>query len=159
MMWIRIDCIRVQVNKISKFSKHLLIFKSQQKTFNFQVTLNLLFLRFRLQTYNFLRQKDFCGLNCAFPFILSVILYLWIRIRIHGPKWIRIYITGCANIIIIFSLGDKCRHLSLNWFLFSAAGLPRLVYNFPLQISRQIPAGNFYLQIFVSNHQSTNQVF
>ena len=55
VMWIRIDCIRIrihkvgsiririQVHKISKFSKHLLIFESKKKTFNFQVTLHLLF--------------------------------------------------------------------------------------------------------------------
>ena len=44
---------------------------------------------FRLEKYNFLRKNnDFCWLNSAFPYILSVILYLWIRI--HGPKWIRI---------------------------------------------------------------------
>ena len=55
VMWIRIDSqnlinpdpVRIQVNKITKFSKH-------------------------------------CWLNSAFPFILSVILHLWIRIRPAG---------------------------------------------------------------------------
>ena len=44
---------------------------------------HLLFFRFRLEKYNFLRKKNLCWLNSVFPFILSVILYLWIRIRIH----------------------------------------------------------------------------
>ena len=80
-MWIRIDCIRIriQVNKITKFTKHLLILKSK-KISTFKVTLNILFFRFRLEKYNFLRKKDFRWLNSAFPFILSVILYLWIHI-------------------------------------------------------------------------------
>ena len=51
-MWIRIDCIRIQihkiwiqiqVSKITKFSKHLLILKVK-KTLYFQGPLNLLFL-------------------------------------------------------------------------------------------------------------------
>ena len=47
---------------------------------------HLLFFRFRLEKYNFLRKKKyFYWLNSAFPFILSVILYLWIRIRIRNP--------------------------------------------------------------------------
>ena len=51
---------RIKVNKITKFSKHLLIFKSK-KTFNFQVT-NLLFFKFRLEKYNLLRKiKIFVG--------------------------------------------------------------------------------------------------
>ena len=50
--------------------------------------LHLLFFRFRQEKYNFLRKFFFALLNSALPFILSVILYLWIRI--HGPKWIRI---------------------------------------------------------------------
>ena len=89
VMWIRIDCIRIriQVNKITKFLKHFLIFKVK-KTFYFQVTLNLLFLGSDLKNKFPAKKKIFLLVKLCFSFILSVILYLWIRI--HGPKWIRI---------------------------------------------------------------------
>ena len=76
---------RIQVHKISKFSKHLLIFESKKKTFNFQVTLHLLFKGSELKHIISCENKDFCWLNSAFPFIFSVILCLWIRIRIRNP--------------------------------------------------------------------------
>ena len=43
------------------------------------------FFRFRFEQYNFLQKKPpqkVCLLNSSFP----LILYPWIRIRIHGPK-------------------------------------------------------------------------
>ena len=57
-------------------------------------------------------KKRFCWLNSAFPFILSVILYLWIRIRIHVPKWIRIrfYITDLkAQWTVIWNVRYVCK--------------------------------------------------
>ena len=52
---------------------------------NFYLNLGdkLLFFRFRREKYNFLRKK-LCLLNSSFLFSL----YLWIRI--HGSKWMRI---------------------------------------------------------------------
>ena len=47
---------------------------------------HLLFFRFRLEKYNFLQNNVFCLLNSAFSFILSVILYLWIRIHITAAS-------------------------------------------------------------------------
>ena len=98
VMWIRIDCmririhniwrmlIRIQVNKNTK-----LILKVRKKNYS-NLYLNLIisyFFKFRLEKYNFLRQKrknqTLCLVNFAFP----LISYLWIRIRIHDPKWIR----------------------------------------------------------------------
>ena len=57
---------RIQVHKISKFSKHFLIFESKKKTFNFQVILHLLFKRFRIETYNFLRKLRFLLVKLCF---------------------------------------------------------------------------------------------
>ena len=74
------DPVRIQVNKITKFSKHSLIFKSLLPK-----TSAPPFYRFRLEKYYF-QKEDFCGLNTAFPFIISVILYLWIRIRNPDPR-------------------------------------------------------------------------
>ena len=48
---------RIQVNKIIKFSKHLLILKSQ-KNFYFQVTLNVLFLGSDLKNIISFEQKN-----------------------------------------------------------------------------------------------------
>ena len=53
---------RIQVNKISKFSKHLVIFK----TFNFKSLWTYFFLRFRLETFNFLRIKIFLLVKLCF---------------------------------------------------------------------------------------------
>ena len=94
-MWIRIDCIRIririhkvgsiriQVHKISKFSKHLLIFESKKKLLIFKSLCTYFFKGSELKHIISCENKDFCWLNSAFPFILSVILYLWIRIQIR----------------------------------------------------------------------------
>ena len=81
VMWIRIDCIhiQIQVNKITNLiSKHLL---KVRKNFEFS-SLNIslrdqLPFRYRLEKYNFLRKKKKKWLNSAFPFIL----YLWIQMN------------------------------------------------------------------------------
>ena len=122
---------RIQVNEITKFSKHLLIFKSKKNRYELSEEVgvskhqHLLFLRFRLKKYNFLRKKkDFCWLNSAFPFILSVILYLWIRIRIHKPKWIRIQPDPdphhCFSYLpfILFPWNSMCSASVLNIIIF-----------------------------------------
>ena len=90
VMWIRIDCIRIQVHKISKFSKNLLIFESKKKLLIFKSFCTYFFKGSELKHIISCENKDFCWLNSAFPFILLVILCLWIQIRIHRPKWIRI---------------------------------------------------------------------
>ena len=77
---------RIQVNKITKFSKHLLIFKSKKigmSSVRGWASANI-------SSYFFLgsdmrKKKYFCWLNSAFSFILSVILHLWIQIRIRNP--------------------------------------------------------------------------
>ena len=78
--------IRIQVNKITKFSRHLLIVKSQQQKVRVewgcgrQQTSAPTFFRFKLEKYDFLRKKK-CLLIKLFSFILSVFLY---RIRIRN---------------------------------------------------------------------------
>ena len=59
---------RIQVNKITKFSKHILIFKSKKNRYELSEEVavskhqHLLFFRFRLEKYNFLRKKkNFVG--------------------------------------------------------------------------------------------------
>ena len=51
---------------------------------NHQIFKNILFLKVK-NSYSSERKK--CWLNSNFCFIL----YLWIRILIHGPKWMRIW--------------------------------------------------------------------
>ena len=90
VMWInKIWCMRIQVNKITQLiSSHLL--KVQTKKYFKSVLTPYRLATFLGQTwkieYPTKRTPERCWLNSAFPFIL----YLWIRIRIHGPKWIRI---------------------------------------------------------------------
>ena len=76
-MWIRIDQHnlinpdpdpdpgRIQVNKITKFPKHLLIFKSQ-KNFIFSSHSEPIFLCSRLEKYNFVRKKKFLLVKLCF---------------------------------------------------------------------------------------------
>ena len=64
VMWIRIDCIRIRIRAGSRSMKsanfqNIFKFLKVKKTLNFQVPLNLLFLRFRLETFNFLRKSIF----------------------------------------------------------------------------------------------------
>ena len=63
---------RIQVNKTTKFTKHLLIFKSK-KNFNFQVTLNLLFLGSDLKNIISCDRKRFLLVKLCFSLILSEI--------------------------------------------------------------------------------------
>ena len=81
VMWIRIDCIRIridkilsiriQVNKITKFSKRLLIFKTKIKTFNYQ---HFFFLGSNLKNIISCEKKKLLLVKLLpFSFILSVI--------------------------------------------------------------------------------------
>ena len=86
-MWIRIDCIRIririhkvlsiriQVNKITKFSKHLLI-SSLKYELSEEVAVSkyqhLLFFRFRLENYFiFLRKKIVIDKLCVSLYFIS----------------------------------------------------------------------------------------
>ena len=101
VMWIRID--RIRIHKIWSMRIRIQAGSRSIKSPTFQNIFQFLkvkkkiwvewgggrqqtsapaLFRFRLEKYNFpAKKKDFCWLNSAFPFILSVILYLWIRIR------------------------------------------------------------------------------
>ena len=104
------DPVRIQVNKINKFSKHLLVFKSQGMHL-LPKTSAPTFFRFRLKKYNFLRKKeDFCWLNSAFLIILSVILYLWIHITGSWLYEFCIYLKLIVEISAICS--QNCRTMT-----------------------------------------------
>ena len=102
VMWIRIYCIWIRIHKVWSIRIRIQFGSRSIKSPNFQNIFSFLkvkwytyflkhqhlpFFRFRLKKYYFLR-NFFWWLNWAFPLILSVILYLWIRIRI------RIHITA-----------------------------------------------------------------
>ena len=91
---------RIQVNKITKFLKHFISFLKEKKRYELSEEVAVskhqhrLFFRFKLEKYNFLRKKkDFYWFNSAIPFILSVILYLWIHIIDFNQHFINNYIN------------------------------------------------------------------